>query len=121
MPSKRAKTTTTTAGENGSFQSRFYNRLIQGTTSMAELKGTAYEIKGFLTGRLEMVQQKSAERKYLLAQSENKIVDARVNKELMRVQLDKSRLQLDESRYHEEHLREEIGRLREVITMLRRH
>jgi hypothetical protein len=116
MPSKRAKTTTTTttAGENGSFQSRFYNRLIQGTTSMAELKGTAYEIKGFLTGRLEMVQQKSAERKYLLAQSENKIVDARVNKELMRVQLDKSR-------YHEEHLREEIGRLREVITMLRRH
>jgi hypothetical protein len=71
-------------------------------------------MKGFLTRRLDMVQQKSAERKYLFAQSESKIVNARVKEELMPAQL-------DESRYHEEHLREENGHLREVITMLHRH
>jgi hypothetical protein len=100
---KQAKTTTP-AGKDVSFQSHFYNGLIQGATSMAELKGTVYEMKGFLTGRLEMVQQKSAERKFLLAQSENTIVEACVNEELMRAERDKSRLQLDESRYHEERL-----------------
>jgi hypothetical protein len=120
-PPKQAKTTTTPADKDVCFQSRFYNGLIQGATSMAELKGTVYEMKGFLTGRLDMVQQKCAERKFLLAQSEITIVDARVNEELMRAERDESRLQLDESRYHEECLREDVVRLREVISELRRH
>jgi hypothetical protein len=78
-------------------------------------------MKGFLTRRLSMVQQKCAQRKFLLAQSEITIVDARVNEELMRAERDESRLQLDESRYHEECLREDVVRLREVISELRRH
>jgi hypothetical protein len=41
-PPKQAKTTTTPADKDVCFQSRFYNGLIQGATSMAELKGTVY-------------------------------------------------------------------------------
>jgi hypothetical protein len=71
-PPKQAKSTTRKpVGEDASYQSRFYNGIIQGATSFPELKGIANEMKGFLTGRLDLLQQKSAERKWMPVSRKN--------------------------------------------------